>query len=71
MFGGYLWRFLQWLGLWNCYIAFWTLAIGVWSGMMWRLSPAGERAVRGTTARPAVLPRVSLGDAGFGLSQSE
>jgi hypothetical protein len=43
MYGGYLWRFLQWLGLWNCYIAFWTLAIGVWSGVMWRLSPAGER----------------------------
>lgn len=43
MFGGYLWRFLQWLGSWNFYIAFWMLAIGVWLGMIWRLSPAGER----------------------------
>jgi hypothetical protein len=33
----------RWLGSWNFYITFGTLAIGVWLGIVWRLSPAGER----------------------------
>jgi hypothetical protein len=43
MFGGYLWQFLQWVGSRNFYVVFGTLAIGVWLGIVWRLSPTGER----------------------------
>ena len=66
MLGGYLWRFLQWLGLWNCYITSWISAIRRLVGHDGAaIASRRALAVRRTTARSAVLPRVSLGDAGF------
>jgi hypothetical protein len=74
MFGGYLWRFLHWLGSWNFYIAFGTLAIGVWSGILWRLSPVGERwrfAVAQRAQRFCRACRWATPDSGYLSSRDE
>jgi hypothetical protein len=57
VFGGYLWRLIQWLGPSECYLAFWMLVGGVWSGFMWRLSPAHRRSLQRRAARAPRLCR--------------
>jgi hypothetical protein len=52
MLGTALLRLVQWFGPINSYLAFVALMIGVWAGVMWRLSPSGERA-RFTAAQRA------------------
>jgi hypothetical protein len=57
VFGGYLWRLVQWLGPWECYFAFLALAVGVWFGFMWRASGAHKRSLQRRAARAPRLCR--------------
>jgi hypothetical protein len=51
MFGGALLRFVQWLGPWNCLIAFYAVLFGGFAGHGWRTSKAGQRQRFAVAAR--------------------
>ena len=51
MFGEQLWRFVQWLGFWNLYVAVCGTFIACWFGFCVRNLPWVERRYRAAAAR--------------------